>query len=187
MSTVADPPITPDELLRMPDGDRYELVDGQLEERDMGAVADWVGTGLAAKLRTFVDAKSLGWAFGDGVGYCIFADDPGRVRKPDASFIRTGKLPDEQLPAGFLTVVPDLVVEVVSPNDSYYAVESKVEEYLDASVRTIWVINPALRMVRVFRQDASGPVDRHAADILSGDDVLPGFSCRVADLFPPSA
>ena len=184
MSTVAEPRITPEELLRMPDGDRYELVDGQLEERDMGAVAGWVGNQAAKQIVNFVDSHQLGWAFGDGVGYCIFSDDPTRVRKPDASFVGYGKLPGEELPEGFLRVVPDLVVEVVSPNDSYYAVELKVDEYLEAGVSMIWVINPVLRTVRIFRNNGPGPIDRHADDELTGDDILPGFTCRVADLFP---
>lgn len=181
MSTVESPPISAEELLRMPDGDRYELVDGELQELDMGAISSWVGTQAVTRICSYVEEHSLGWVFSSDAGYCIY-EDPNQVRRPDASYIARSRL--EELPEGYLRVAPDLVVKVVSPNDLYYEVERKVDEYLEAGVRMVWVINPELRTVRVFRKSESGPVDRHAGDELSGEDVLPGFTCRVADLFP---
>ena len=68
--TLADPPLeseaieyTPDDLLRMPGGDRFELVDGQLVERNMGQVSSWVGGETLAVLREFVREHKLGWVF----------------------------------------------------------------------------------------------------------------------------
>ena len=181
MSTVESPPITAEELLHMPDGDRYELVDGELQELDRGAISSWVGNQAAKRITVFVDDNHLGWVFGSDAGYCIY-EDPNQVRRPDASFVARSRL--EELPERYLRVAPDLVIEVVSPNDRYYEVERKVDEYLEAGVRMVWVINPELRTVRVFRKSESGPIDRHAGDELSGEDVLPGFTCRVAELFP---
>ncbi len=179
---LSDPPVTPDEMLHMADGDRYELVDGELVEKVMGALSGWVGNRLASELDQYA-CQHGGWAFGDGVGYRCYGDDFDRVRKPDASFIRADRM--AMPPEGFITVVPDLVVEVVSPNDVYYEVEAKVDEYLHAGVRLVWVINPPNMTVRIFEQEAVvrqlGP-----ADELTGGDVLPGFTCRVRSLFPLS-
>ena len=179
---LSDPPVTPDELLHMADGDRYELVDGELVEKVMGALSGWVGGEVFGRIRDYAQHHG-GWAFTDGVSYRCYDDDPDRVRKPDASFIRADRM--AMPPEGFITVVPDLVVEVVSPSDVYYEVEAKVDEYLHAGVRLVWVINPPNMTVRVFQQGADvrqlGP-----ADELTGGDVLPGFTCRVRSLFPLS-
>ena len=179
---LSGPPVTPDELLHMADGDRYELVDGELVEKVLGALSGWVGNRIGAELDQYARHHG-GWAFGDGVGYRCYADDFDRVRKPDASFIRVDRM--AMPPEGFITVVPDLVVEVVSPSDVYYEVEAKVDEYLHAGVRLVWVINPPNMTVRIFQQRADvrqlGP-----ADELTGGDVLPGFTCGVRSLFPVS-
>ena len=184
MSTVADLAVTADELLQMPDGDRFELVNAELVEKDMGALSGWVGGEAFGHLRDYA-RQSGGWAFSDGTGYRCY-DDPDKVRKPDASFIRAGRLENNEIPLGFITIAPDLAVEVVSPNDKYYEVESKVEEYLDSGVALVWVLNPDNRSVRVFHQGCE-PIQLGAHQQLTGGDVLPGFSCQVAELFPPAA
>ena len=192
MSTVleAPPPLelpttvvthTADDLLHMPDGERYELVDGELVERVCGALSGWIAGHVAAELGRFAHQHG-GWAFGWGVGYCCFVDDPERVRRPDASFVRADRLPIP--PQGFITIAPDLAVEVVSPNDMYYEVELKVDEYLAAGVRMVWVINPANQSVRVFHPKRI--VEEIGTDgELTGGDVMPGFTCGVRLLFPP--
>lgn len=181
MSMIAAPPISADELLRMPDGDRFELVNGELVEQDMGAISGWVGGQAFAKLNDYCNTHG-GTAFGDGVGYQCYADDPDRVRRPDASYLRPGRL--AEIPDGHMTIAPDLVVEVVSPSDLYRDVESKVDEYLEAGVQMVWVINPANRSVRVFRQGRP-LMELRSPDDLTGDDILPEFRCRVSELFPP--
>lgn len=182
MSTVSNTACTADELLHMPDGDCFELVNGELVEKNMGAVSGWVGNKVSARLDHYSETSG-GWAFGDGVGYRCY-EDPEQVRKPDASFVRAGRFENDELPEGFITIPPDLAVEVVSPNDRYYEVETKVEEYLEAGVLLVWVINPDNRNVRVFRQGRP-PVQLGVGDELTGNDVLPGFRCAVAELFPP--
>lgn len=181
MSMIAAPPISADELLRMPDGNRFELVNGELVEQDMGAISGWVGGQAFAKLNDYCKAHG-GTAFGDGVGYQCYADDPDRVRRPDASYLRPGRL--AEIPDGHMTIAPDLVVEVVSPNDLYRDVESKVDEYIEAGVQMVWVINPANRSVRVFRQGRP-LMELRSPDDLTGDDILPEFRCLVSELFPP--
>jgi Uma2 family endonuclease len=111
------------------------------------------------------------------------------VRKPDVSLIFRDRLPAEQLEEGHLTLPPDLAVEVVSPNDSAYEVEEKVQEYLEVGVRLVWVVYPPTRTIHIHRADRTTAVIR-SDDELTGEDLLPGFRCRVGDLFaalPPAA
>jgi Uma2 family endonuclease len=183
MSTIAAP-YTPDDLLTLPDGDRYELVDGQLLEKPMGAKADWVGMQLIFRLISFVRELGLGEVFGPETGYRCFPDDADKVRKPDASFISAPRLPQDQIPDGHIRIAPDLAIEVISPHDTYYEVETKVEEYLDAGVRLVWVLNPDNRTIRIFDPLSGHPIDLSDADMLTGAPVLPGFRCAVDELFP---
>lgn len=185
MSTVAQSTITADELLRMPDGDRFELVDGELVEREMGSLSSWVSGRVSSRLDQHAERVG-GWAFPDGTAYRCYDDDPDRVRKPDASYIRPGRLPGDEIPEGFITIPPDLAVEVISPNATYRDVEAKVAEYLDAGVPLVWLINPDNRSVRVFRGNHPS-IQLRAGDELSDEEVLPGFRCSVAELFPPQS
>ena len=86
----------------------------------------------------------------------------------------------------FLRIPPDLVVEVISPHDLAEAVDTKVEEYLRAGVRLVWVVHPVAQVVQIYRSNGSLE-GRRVHQELDGEDVLPGFLCPVRDLFPPSA
>ncbi len=185
MTLEAPPPnrLTAVDLLAMPDGERYELVEGALLEREMGTLASWVGGEVFAQLRDYGRATGVGWAFPADAGYQCFADDGDRVRRPDASFVCRGRFPDERFPQGHTRLVPDLTVEVVSPNDYYSEVRAKTDEYLSAGVRCVWVLDPRTRTVEVRRPGGSAVLT--AADELTAEDVLPGFHCPVADFFPP--
>jgi len=119
-------------------------------------------------------------------GFQCFADAPDKVRKPDVSFIRRERLDPNAVPEGFITIVPDLVVEVLSPNDRAVPVARKVDEYLRAGVPLVWVVNEDLRQVWVHRADRTVTV-LSDGDELTADGVLPGFRCPVADFFPPAA
>ncbi|HUG89933.1 MAG TPA: Uma2 family endonuclease [Planctomycetaceae bacterium] len=174
---------TPEDLLEMPGSVGYELVDGRLVEREMSALSSRVGVKLSRRLDAFADERNLGEVFGADCSYQCFRDEPDKVRKPGVSFIARGKLPLGQLVRGHVRIPPDLAAEVVSPNDLYTSLDEKVEEYREAGVRLIWVINPGTRTVVVHRAD--GTTSRLTEnDELFGEDVLPGFRCRVGDLFP---
>jgi Uma2 family endonuclease len=173
---------TPEELLTMPDGDRYELVNGNLVERNMGARSSFVAGEVFAILRDFCRTNRLGWVLPEGTSYQCFPDDPDKVRRADVSFIRLGRLPGEELPGGHIRIHPDLVVEVVSPNDLAYEIDAKVEEFLEAGVSQVWVVNPQTRTVRVHRAGLPGANLRGDGE-LTGDDVVPGFRCRITELF----
>jgi Uma2 family endonuclease len=184
MSTVAtENRYTPENLLTMPDGDNYELVDGNLLQRKMSARSSYVAGEIFAFLRDYNRANHRGWVFPEGTSYQCFPNAPAKIRRPDTSFIPFGRFPGEELPDGHIRIVPTLAVEVTSPNDLVYEVDEKVEEFLAAGSRLVWVIKPANRTVEIHRPDGPGVILR-AENELTGDDVLRGFRCRVADLFP---
>jgi Uma2 family endonuclease len=128
----------------------------------------------------------LGWALPSDAGYQCFPDDPNKVRKPDVSFIRADRLSVRDEPEGWATIAPDLVVEVISPNELFEAVAIKVNEYLAAGVPLVWVIDTATRKVYVYRREGRGEILADT-DELSGEEIVNGFRCRVADLFTPPA
>src|SRR5262249_3516105 len=152
---------TPDDLLAMPDGDRYELVDGELLEPNVGTKSQWIGGRLARFLGNFAEDRGLGWVISEGSFQC-FLDDPGKVRRPAIAFVTGGRFPGGQIPEGHCRIAPDLAVEVVSPNDTYSEVEEKVQEYLRAGVRLVWVVDPPTKSVRVHRPDGSDAYRREA-------------------------
>jgi Uma2 family endonuclease len=184
MATVLETQLTPDDLLRMPDDGRvYELVDGRLVEKNIGTESSWIGGQIHVRLNREQE-RGAGWALPAETGYTCFPDDLRKVRKPDASFIRYGRLTGERLPRGFCSIAPDIAAEVVSPNDLFSEVEDKVAEYLEAGVKLVWVANPDRRTIHVYRADGTISL-LHEDDELTGEDVLPDFRCRVGDLFPP--
>ena len=159
-----------------------ELIDGVLVEKPMGAESDEISLGLGASLRSYVRANALGRVFGSSTGYRCFPHKPLQVRKPDASFVSTARLPDGQAPKGDILVPPDLAVEVISPNDLAESLEERLSDYRKAGVRLVWVVSPGSRTVQVRRPDGSAAILNESAT-LSGEDVIPGFACNVADLF----
>jgi Uma2 family endonuclease len=135
-------------------------------------------------LAAYCHSNRLGWVFPQESGFQYDPTAPKKVRKPDTAFIRRDRLPDSEWPEGFCHVVPDLAVEVVSPNDKFDEVDTKVEEYLHMGVHLVWVVSLQTRQVYVHRRDGTVTKVREN-DELSGEDVVPGFRCRVKDIFPP--
>jgi Uma2 family endonuclease len=174
---------TPEELLTMPDGKAYELVRGKLVERNMGAKSSWIASELNRHLGNFVSDHRLGHVWGADCSYQIFGEDANKVRRPDGSFVAKGRLENEELPDGHLRIAPDLAIEVVSPNDLAFYIDGKIDEYLGAGVRVIWIVYPESRHVLVYR---SGSVVQRLGveDELSGEDVLPEFRLAISTIFP---
>jgi Uma2 family endonuclease len=174
--------VTPDQLAAMRNDKDFELVDGQLVERHMGNKSAWIALEVAHHLRVFARQHRLGWVFGAEAGYRLDPQRPNRVRKPDVSFVRFGRLPNEQPADTYDFLAPDLAVEVISPNDTVLELDEKIEEYLTAGVRLVWTINPDLRTLTIHRPDHTGDVLRNG-DEIDGETVLPGFRLRLAELF----
>lgn len=176
---------TPEDLLTMPDnGISYELVDGQLVERPMSVLSSLVGGILHHLLLAHCLANRLGLVWPQETSFQCFPDAPNKVRKPDTAYIRHGRITQEQvMTEGHCSVAPDLAVEVVSPNEEVYDLDQKVQEYLNAGVRLVWVINPQQHTVHVYRADGSTAFLREKGE-LDGEDVVPGFRVPVRDIFP---
>ena len=173
---------TPEDLLALPDYGRFELIDGHLMERKVGAKSSYVATKLLIRMGYFVESHHLGLVFQADCGYQIFAEEPNRVRFADGSFIRRGQLPEDRPPQGHCRVAPDLVIEAVSPHDTAYELEANIAQWLGAGVRLVWVIYPETQHVQVHRAD--GTVTKlQATDQLVGEDVVPGFQCQIAEVF----
>jgi Uma2 family endonuclease len=183
MNTLLTPDNSPTaEEWNVPEG--YELVDGRLVELNMGNEAAWVENRIGARLDTFASARSLGWVLGSEAGYRCFPHRPRLLRKPDVSFVRAGRFPGDRPPRGDSRIAPDLAVEVVSPNDLAESIQEKVVDYLTAGVPLVWVVYPTARMAIVYRPGGAAWVSDQGE--LDGEDVIPGFRCRLADvLLPP--
>lgn len=188
MNPTAAPPATfePEDLLMMPDAKSYELVGGRLVERKSCYESSRIGARVGFLLGRATGGKGVGDVLGADASYQCFPDDPDKVRKPDVSFVRAGRVPEEQVRKGHIRVPPDLAVEVTSPNDLIDEVSDKVVEYLNAGVRLVWVIHPPTRRVCVHRPPgaAGGPISPLLdTDVITGEDVVPGFVCPVAEFF----
>ena len=171
-------PWTDAELMVLPeDGFKRELVDGEIHLSPAGFLHGRVIIALALKVGAFVETGNLGALADSSTGVWM---PSGNLRVPDLLFIARERLPDPRV-KGFLRVVPDLVVEVLSSGDSERAILDKVGEYLAAGVRLVWVIDPQARRAAEHRS-LTNVRDVGEAEDLRGDDVLPGFRCRLGDV-----
>jgi Uma2 family endonuclease len=160
-------------------GKSTELVRGRLIMREpRGCYHGHVAAKLLFVLGQHVYARNLGWLFSQDTGFKIMSD-PDTVRAPDVAFTSRKRQPELQR-RGYGALAPDLVAEILSPDDRPGEVLSTVGDWLAAGVRLVFVIDPVRREVRVHRADGSHSVVTDGAR-LDGEDVLPGFSCGLGD------
>ncbi|MEW6283431.1 MAG: Uma2 family endonuclease [Candidatus Eremiobacterota bacterium] len=173
-------PSTGEDLWLLGGKGRYELVRGRLVElTPPGGEHGEVATNAVVILKPFVRAHKLGRVVAES-GFYV-ARNPDTVRGPDVAFYSRKRVPD-RAPAGYFAVAPDLVVEVVSPNDAAQELEERVRELLAAGVGRVWVLYPRTRSAHVYRAD--GQVRHLAGDALIEDEeLLPGFSCPLSAFF----
>ena len=175
---------TIEDLMNLPDdGYQYELREGELVQMppcsyDSSAIA----LTIAARLKIFVQLHRLGSVSGADGGYTL-EHNPPTVLAPDAGFVSRDRLPPREERRKYLQLAPDLVVEVISPSDRPGAVREKVMLWLSHGVRTLWLVNPVAESVTVYRPNQA-PVLLHKGATLDGDDVLPGFTMPVSEVFP---
>jgi Uma2 family endonuclease len=191
-AALLDPPVvdldrtySPDDLLALPDdGKMYELVADKLVEVGVSELSNQTAIELILRLGDVVRPRGLGKLCSEGSSFRCFPGDPRKVRRPDAGFIRADRYsPADAARRGHYVVCPDLVVEVVSPNDLAYDVAEKRQEWLAAGAQLVWVVLPIQREVYAYPAGGGcrvfGP-----ADVLTADPVLPDFRVPVAELFP---
>ena len=175
--------LTADDLLRLSSrGVRGELIRGVLCEtmptgHEHGAIVMNLGT----ELRNFIRPRRLRWLVASDSGVWL-ERDPDTVREPDIAFTSAEKIPLDTWITGYAEMVPDLVVEVVSPSDSRREVHDKALMRLRHGVRLVWVVHPDTRTVDVHQQDGAAAT-LGEDELLDGLDVLPGFTCAVSAAF----
>ena len=181
--TTAKKPMSAEDMLAMPDdGKRYELVRGELAEmpptsHEHGRIAMRFGR----KVGNYVEENDLGHDIGAETGV-IIARDPDTTLAPDYGFISFERMATPPPPRGYAGVVPDLVIEVISPNDRQSDIDAKTQMWIDAGARVVLVAYPNTREIYSHQDD--GTVRRFGVDdTLTCEPVLPGFACPVADIF----
>ena len=173
--------MTADEFFMLPSGrGKQELVRGEvIEMAPVGGEHGDVQLEIGVRMRLHARQHQQGYVVVE-VGFCLRCS-PDTVRAPDVAFVAQARYPTE-LPRAFIPGGPDIAVEVVSPGDTMTQVQEKVEEYLAAGTRLVWIANPATRTLTVHYPNRTSRTLR-ADEILSGEDVMPGFEVCVGDLF----
>ena len=146
-----------------------------------GAEHGAVSATLAGLLWQHVRERGLGRVLAGDPGF-ILQRNPDSVRAPDVAFLSQSRLPAGGIPEKHWPGAPDVAAEVISPEDRPGAIDEKVSDWLAAGTRVVWLVRPRERTVTVHRQGAD-PVVLHESDVLDGGDVIPGFRCRVSEVF----
>jgi len=157
----------------------YEIVDGQPEEKEMpGARHGRVVMRLGARLEMHVEQHQLGGIYSPDTTFQIGRNE----RLPDLAFVSIARMPEGSEPEGIWPIAPDLAIEVISPNDLWEKVQSKVQEYFAAGVQQVWLVSWQQRTVSVY-DSPTHVIILTEEDTLTSSALLPGFSCRVSDIF----
>jgi Uma2 family endonuclease len=167
-------------LLEAPQKRICELIDGILVEKPMGFKESTLASILVHHIWAFLDEDDLGIAFCPDAPVRV---RPGRVRFPDTGFIAWERLPNEEMPEKWIIeVMPNLAVEVLSKSNTPKEMELKLDDYFDAGVELVWMVNPKAQTITVYRSRDSKET-LTIDDILDGGAVLPGFSLSLKKLF----
>ena len=183
MTVIAPPmPLTPEDVERAGerDGKLYELIDGELKEKNVGTAALLIASLIIQRLNALY-YPDKGFAVAEAMIYCFRRKDRGR--KPDVTFMWLRRLPDGKVPVGDIHIAPDLVVEVLSPGNTGLELEEKLSDYLGAGIPLVWIVHPDMKTIRVYRNDGTHRLFS-ASDTIANELLLPGFSLPVADIFP---
>jgi Uma2 family endonuclease len=176
--TIARPRMTEEEFMRLPDdGRKYELVDGEVKEAPTGVRHDEIAMRIGVLLYPFT--RGRGALCSSQAGYRMRG---GNIRSPDVSFTLRERLPGGRSPEGFGPFAPDLCIGIISPSEDREEMARKVREYFEAGAQQVWHLYPETQSAVIF----TSPLETRplsAGDQLDGGDLLPGFRCRVADLY----
>ena len=173
-------------VLTVQDEPLYEVVNGQrVDLPPMSAYATWIAARLHGRLWPYTE-KGLGTSVTEML-FVLVAEHDLR-RRPDVAFVSTARWPlDRALPeTGDWEVVPDLAVEVISPNDVFKDVLAKVREYFHYGVQVVWVVAPEERQVYVYDSPTHVRI-LTGQDELTGGEVVPGFRMPLGHLLQHAA
>ena len=155
----------------------YEYVKGELVPMAAAAIVHGeIGSNIHLLLGLYVRENKLGRLYSLETTFKL----GDRVVKPDIAFVSIERLSEDKF-KGFPDA-PDLAIEIVSPTDKHYNVTEKALAYLEAGTRLVWVIEPIAKTVMVYRSPTDFTL-LSCEDTLTGEDVVEGFSCPVAQLF----
>lgn len=156
----------------------YEIIDGQKEIKMAGARHGRIGAKLIGRLENYLESNPIGGVYLSNTTFMIGANE----RMPDVSFVSYTRFPEDGEPSGKWEIAPDLAVEVISPTDIWDKVNRKVREYFAAGVQQVWLISQPEQEVMVY--DSPTRISVVTADEdLTSETLLPGFKCRVGNLF----
>lgn len=174
---------TADQLYALPDdGNRYELIEGVLSMMSpAGSEHGRVAGRIFLRLATHVEQHGLGETYAAETGFQI-AESPDTVRAPDAAFVSRERLEAIAPTQGYLPLAPDLVVEVVSPNDSFSSIEAKAADWLKAGCQVVLVADPGNVTIHVYESGAKIQLLR-SGDRFSAGSICGGWSLDVDDAF----
>lgn len=174
-------PMTADELFQRPDLEPCELVAGRWRPLvPTGFTHGDLEYELGLELRSWVKRTGKGKVVGGEVGLYI-RRNPDTVRAADILFISHERLA-RRGPSPYLDVPPELVVEILSPDDRWSDVMEKLEDYFSAGIDRVWLVDARLRKISVYRS-LNEVETLGEEDLLQDEEILPGFSFRVSELF----
>jgi Uma2 family endonuclease len=174
---------TDEEFMALPkDGHRYEIVNGELIDMgNSGALHGYICSLLVAALASYVLPKKLGIILDSSTAFKM---KNGNRRSPDISFFAKERLQGmTELPTGFLEGAPDLAVEVLSPGNTVEEIHDKLVEFFENGTRLAWIIHPSEHYILVYRSAQEPDRLLKSVDSLDGEEVIPGFTFPVANLF----
>lgn len=173
--------LTGEELARLPDLGPCELVEGRMVPMSpTGDIHGWLEVELAAALLAWAKRTQRGRVLGGEVGIYI-RRNPDTVRAADVLFISSERWARRGA-STYLDVAPELVVEILSPDDRWTDVTAKLADYFSIDVAAVWIVDPRLRKVFAYRS----PTDARqfaAEQVLADEELLPGFALALAELF----
>ncbi|MEM6560531.1 MAG: Uma2 family endonuclease [Planctomycetota bacterium] len=173
---------TADEFYDMDDAAGFELVDGVIVEKNVSIDSCDIGQVVSTIFGIYMLEHGNIRSYSSEMGFQCF-DHPNTIRKPDVSVVainRVRELPDKL--AGYMPIVPDLAVEVMSKNDRRNEMLDKVADYHDAGFPLVWVFFPRQRQLEVHPLGGD-MLTLTGEDTVPAPPCMPGFSAKVADFF----
>lgn len=172
--------LTEEQLLSLPHIGKAEMIDGRLIVAPAGSEHGGTSMQLGRLLLNYVDEHRLGWVFDSSTGFYMRSGD---LLSPDVAFVSAARLKGmKRLPRRFFQGSPDLLAEVLSPNDTPHEIERKMTEYFASDTKLAWLVDPATKTVTPYHDAKPGRV-LSGSDVLDGEDVVPGFTLPLEQLF----
>lgn len=175
--------ITGEELLAMGSAAHLsELIEGRITYMSpVGVLHGNYEGNFYEHLKTFVRKNKLGKVVVGEVGVYI-TRDPDTIRAADVAYISNERYAKRDPQKGYLNVAPELVVEILSPDDRWNDVNQKMRDYFSIDVQLIWIADPETQTVYAYRS-MTDVREFKMGDTLTGDDIVPGFNVAIAKLF----